>query len=237
MLVEVVTCNRVRDPGGHQKQSQIGHHAGPRRATATAPLRTGADTCQTGSGAGKGSGAKADPVHRRSNHAWTEDQTDRRKRANVDAVGGWRVHTVDDTPSKNAVTRSKHCSFTCQGDTRPRAAAGSSSNGTTQDVAATTEIRLDGNAASNAASAWSDPEHPQEVIPEKGMCNRAVQARDILSLKQQVLNVVPSVFPSRLNPRSRTKIRTRGEDMIVAERTRCSNSCVSKVKTMVSDQV
>ena len=50
--------------------------------------------------------------------------------------------------------------------------------------------------------------HPEEVIPEKRKCYRAVQARDTLAFKQQMLNVAPSVFPSRLSPRSRTKIRT-----------------------------
>ena len=84
------------------------------------------------------------------------------KRANTDAVRGWRVHTADDTPSRNAATRSKHCNFMCQGDTRPRAAAGSSRNGTTQAAAATTGIRLAGNAASNTASAWSDQEHTRQ---------------------------------------------------------------------------
>ena len=48
---------------------KVGHHARPRRASATAPLHTGADTCKTGSGAGKRAGAKSDPVRRRSNHA------------------------------------------------------------------------------------------------------------------------------------------------------------------------
>ena len=117
------------------------------------------DTCKTGSGAGKLSGAKSDPVRMQSNHAWTEDQAGKQKRANIDAVAGWRVHTADDTPSRNAATRSKHCNFMCQGDIRPRAAAGLRRNGTTQAVAASTGIRLVGNAASNTTSAWSDPEH------------------------------------------------------------------------------
>ena len=73
------------------KKKQIGHHARHRRASATAPLRTGADTCKTGSGAGKRAGAKSDPVRRRSNHAWTEDQAGKRRCANTDAVGGLRV--------------------------------------------------------------------------------------------------------------------------------------------------
>ena len=61
------------------KKSQIGHHARPRRASATAPLRTGADTCKTGAGAGKRAGAKSAPVRRRSNHAWMEDQAGKRE--------------------------------------------------------------------------------------------------------------------------------------------------------------
>ena len=74
------------------------------------PLRTGADTCKTGSGARKCSPAKSNPVRRRSNHAWTEDQAGKRKCANIDVVGGWRVHTADDAPSNNAATRSKTAS-------------------------------------------------------------------------------------------------------------------------------
>ena len=57
-----------------KKNKQIGHHARLRRASATAPLRTGADMFKTGSGAGKCSGAKPNTVRRRSNHAWTEEQ-------------------------------------------------------------------------------------------------------------------------------------------------------------------
>ena len=145
-----------------KKKNQIGHHARPRQASATAPLRTGADMCKSGSGAGKCSGAKSNTVRRRSNHARTEGQADRQKRANTDAAGGWQVHTADDTPRRNAATRSKHLSFMCHGNIRPRAAAGSSRNGTTQAVAATTGIRPVGNAASNTASACSDPEHTRK---------------------------------------------------------------------------
>ena len=105
---------------------------------------------------------KTSPVRRRSNHTWMEDQAGKRKCANIDALGGWRVHTADDTPSRNAATRSKHCNFMCQGDIRLRAATGSSRNGTTQTVAGTTGIRLVGNAVSNTASAWSDPEHTRK---------------------------------------------------------------------------
>ena len=35
-----------------KKKKQTEHHTRPRRASATAPLRTGADTCETGSGEG-----------------------------------------------------------------------------------------------------------------------------------------------------------------------------------------
>ena len=78
------------------------------------------------------------------------------------------MHTADDTPSRTAATRSKYCNFTCQGDIRPRAAAGWSRNGTTQAVAATAGIRLDGNAGSNTASAWSDPEHTRKRSSGEG---------------------------------------------------------------------
>ena len=135
---------------------QIGHHARPRRASAAGAR------WQTGSGAGKCAGAKSNTVRRRSNHARTEDQAGREQRANIDAAGGRRVHTAVNTPRRTAATRSKHLSFMCQGNIRPRAVAGSSTNGTTQAVAATTGIRLVRNAASNTASALSHPEHTRK---------------------------------------------------------------------------
>ena len=153
-------CNITTNQSYNRIKSQIGHHATSTRPLATAPLRTGADTCRPGQGARKRFGGKSDLqlVRRRSNHAWPEDQAGRRKRANIDAVGGCRVHAADAIPSRNAAARSKHSSFMCKGNIRPRAGAGSSRNGTTQAMAATTGIRLVGNAASNIASAWSDPE-------------------------------------------------------------------------------
>ena len=78
--------------------------------------------------------------------------------------------------------------------------------------------------------------HPEKVIPEEGKCYIAVQARDTLAFKQ-MLNVARSMFPTCLSPGSRTKILKRREDVIVAEPTRCSNSCDPKVKTMIPDQV
>ena len=53
--------------------------------------------------------------------------------------------------------------------------------------------------------------HPEEVTPEKGNCYRAVQARDTLAFKQQMLNVAQSVLPCRLSPRSRTKFGHEGK--------------------------
>ena len=74
-------------------------------------------------------------------------------------------------------------------------------------------------------------------MPEKGKCYRAVEARDTPTFKQQMFNVAPSVFPNRLSPSSRIKIRTQGKDVIVAETTRRGNSCDPKVKTMVPNKV
>ena len=37
---------------------------------------------------------KTDPVGGRGNHAWTEDQAGRRKRANIGAAWGCPVHTL-----------------------------------------------------------------------------------------------------------------------------------------------
>ena len=61
--------NSVRESCRQKKRKKIGHHARPRRASATAPLRTGADVCKTGSAAGKCAGAKSNTARRRSNHA------------------------------------------------------------------------------------------------------------------------------------------------------------------------
>ena len=63
---------------------KIGHHARPRRASATAPLRTGADMCRTGVGAGSSDGADKGPDRRQSNHERTDDQAGRRRPANCE---------------------------------------------------------------------------------------------------------------------------------------------------------
>ena len=132
---------------------QIGHHARPRRESTTSPLRTGADMCRTGVGAGSSAGADKGPDRRQSNHEWTDGQAGRRRLANTDSDGGSLVHAADDTPSKNAATRDTHCNFMRQEGGHPRAAAGSRRNGTRQAVAATTGVRSEGNAASNTADA------------------------------------------------------------------------------------
>ena len=93
------------------KKKPIGRHTKPERASATAPLCTGADMCRTGVGAGSSAGADKEPDLRQSNHEWTEDQAGRRRQANIDSDGGSLVHAADDTPSKNAATRDTHCNF------------------------------------------------------------------------------------------------------------------------------
>ena len=49
------------------KEEKIGHHAKPKRASATAALRTGADMCRTGVDTGSSSGADKGPDRRQSN--------------------------------------------------------------------------------------------------------------------------------------------------------------------------
>ena len=68
--------------------SEIGHHAKPKRASATAPLRTGADTCSTGADARSSTGAYKEADRRQSNHERTDDQAGRRRLANTDSDGG-----------------------------------------------------------------------------------------------------------------------------------------------------
>jgi len=70
------------------------HHAKPKRASATAPLGTGADPdlCRTGVGAGSSAGAEKEPDSRQSNHEWTDDQAGSRRLTNVDSYGGSLVH-------------------------------------------------------------------------------------------------------------------------------------------------
>ena len=55
------------------RQIKVGHHTRPRRASATAPLRTGVDMCKTGPGSGSSAGENAEPNRRRNNHEWMDD--------------------------------------------------------------------------------------------------------------------------------------------------------------------
>ena len=66
-------------------KQKIGHHARPRRASATAPLRTGADMCRTGVGTGSSAGADKGLDRRQSNHEWTDNHAGRRRLANTDS--------------------------------------------------------------------------------------------------------------------------------------------------------
>ena len=133
------------DPGGHRPQCPCAQGRTCAKQDQAQASALGQNRTQFGGGA--------------TTHGRRTKQAGREKRANSDTVGGWRVHTAVDTPRRNAATRSKHLRFMCQGDIRPRAAAGSSRNGTTQAVAAATGTPLIENADSNTASAWSGPEH------------------------------------------------------------------------------
>ena len=65
---------------------------------------------------------------------------------------------------------------------------------------------------------------PEEVIPEKGNRQWASLARNARAFKQQVFNMAPAVLPDCVSPRSRPKIRTRGENAVLAEIEREGNS-------------
>ena len=80
-------------------KTKIGHRAKPKRASATSPLRTGADMCKTGVGAGSSAGADKEPERWQSNHEWTDDQAGRRRLANTDPDGGSLIRAADETPS------------------------------------------------------------------------------------------------------------------------------------------
>ena len=62
-----------------QKKYRIGHHAKPRRASATAPLLVGADRCRTGAGGGTTTGAAASGGAIKRSHDFRADQSGRHK--------------------------------------------------------------------------------------------------------------------------------------------------------------
>ena len=75
--VRFKACNlkhaHIQSMGG--KTTQIGLHARPRWAAATAPLHTGADTCRTGPGAGNAPGqSQTRSVGGATTHGWRTRQ-------------------------------------------------------------------------------------------------------------------------------------------------------------------
>ena len=161
---------------------------------------------QKGSGAGKCAGAKSNPVRRRSNHARTEDQAGREKRANTDAAGGvtpqstFQEGTLQQDPNTLA-----SCAKETYGPGQPQGRAGTGQHKPWQEQR--------GYGWSETPLATPAPRgptlnHPEEVFPKEGKCYRSVKTGDTLAFKQQMLNVAPSVLPSRMSPRSRTKIGT-----------------------------
>ena len=68
--------------------------------------------CKTGSAAGKCAGAKSNTVRRRSNHARTEDQTGREKRANTDASGDGGC-TPQSIPQDGTLQQDPNTSASC----------------------------------------------------------------------------------------------------------------------------
>ena len=114
------------------------------------------------------------------------------------------MHTTDDTPSKNAATRDKHCNFTRQGVGRPSAAAGSRRNRTRQAVAAIRRKRC----KQHRRCMVSPKARLEEVIAGKCNGQLASRAQIARAFKQQVFDVAPPVFPVCVSPRSRPKIRT-----------------------------
>ena len=77
----------------------------------------------------------------------------------------------------------------------------------------------------------------KEVIREE--CNRqcASPAQNTRAFKQQVFDVAPPVFSVCVSTRSRPKIRTRGENTIVAQTARLGSSGGPKVKQMICNQM
>ena len=77
----------------------------------------------------------------------------------------------------------------------------------------------------------------KEVIPKE--CNRqcASRAQNTGAFKQQVFDVAPPVFSVCVSTRSRPKIRTRGENTVLAQTARIDSSGGPKVKQMISNQM
>ena len=243
--VTAVTCSQTQLLGHHtsccilqhtrlhvekkeRKKKQIGHHARPRRASATAPLHTGADMC------------KRDQV-----------QASAPGQNRTQFVGGATTHGRRTRQAGNSVpTQTRPGAGGCTPQSTPQEGTLQQDPNTLASCAKGTygPGQLQGRAGTGQHKPWHQqrgydwwetppatppPRGPTQSTPGrghpgKGKCYRAVQARETLAFKQQMFNVAPSVFPSRLSPRNRTKIRTQGEDVIVAETTRRGNSCDPK---------
>ena len=119
------------------------------------------------------------------------------------------MHAADDTPSKNAATRDKHCNFMRQGggasqrssrveEEQDETSRGSRNRGTIRRKRCKQHRRC----------MIRPKTRLKEVIPEKCNRQRASRAQNTRAFKQQVFDVARPVFPVCVSPRSRPKIRT-----------------------------
>ena len=90
------------------KEEKIGHHAKPKRASATAALRTGADMCRTGVGAGSSAGADKEPDRRQLRRATTNGRTTKQE--------GWPTSTQ--TEAASCAPQTTHQARTPRPETR-----------------------------------------------------------------------------------------------------------------------
>ena len=145
------------------KYKKIGHHARPRRASASAPLRTGADMCKTGSGPGKGAGAKSNTGRRRSNHARTEDQVGRESVPTQTRPGAGGC-TPQSTPQEGTLQQDPNTSASC--------AKGTYSPGQLQGRAGTGQHKpwqqQRGHAWTETPPATPPPRGPTQSTPGSG---------------------------------------------------------------------
>ena len=77
----------------------------------------------------------------------------------------------------------------------------------------------------------------KEVILEERNRQRASRAQNTRAYKQQVFDVAPPVFSDCLSTRGGPKIRTRGENTVLAQTARAASSGGPKVKQMISNQM
>ena len=79
----------------------------------------------------------------------------------------------------------------------------------------------------------------KEVIPEERNRQRASRAQNTRAraFKQQVFDVAPPVFSVCVSTRGGPRIRTRGENTVLAQTARIDSSGGPKVKQMISNQM